>query len=229
MTSAIDKDLLSTLCASPAQINVPPDLTVDQVAGVARALIEESYPVLEILGRPMEKALPLLHAFNERPERSRIAMAVGTILTRRHAEQAVAAKPDLLVSPAFSRRVLEVAVEAGIPYIPAVSTLQDIQDVLDAYEDVGWELRVLKACPLNWITPAIMDMIARIYPTITFCPTGTVELEDIPLLKARSWMGAPMEQWFLERAWIDDGNWDRVRERLREIRRLAEAGEANRE
>lgn len=223
------EDVLKKLVGAPAQLNIMPHFSVDAVCGYIDLLHEESFPILEILGRPMDDALELLAQVNERPQRAKVFMAVGTVRTRDDAKRVVELKPDFVVSGAFSRRVLDVTVEAGIPYVPAISTLQDIQNVLDAFEDVGRELKVLKVCPADMTNIYFLSMYAGIFPGISFCPTGNIRLEDIPAWKAMPWMGAPMERWFIADELIHAEDWEAIRTRLREIKELARQGESQRE
>ena len=87
-------------------------------------------------------------------------------------------KPDFLVSPAFSQRVLDAALEAKIPYIPAVHTFQDVQDVIDAFDDRGVEVRLLKLCPVYGLTRDYVRSLCGCFPGIVFCPTGEITLEN---------------------------------------------------
>jgi len=133
-----------------------------------------------------------------------------------------------MVSPAFSRHILDVAVEADIAYLPAVSTLQDIQNILEAYAEVGRELKVLKVCPVKIVTMEIAQMYANIFPGIVFCPTGTIEIEALSAWKANPWMGVAMEQWFVPTEVIQARDWDTARASLRKIKALAAEGVAQR-
>lgn len=51
------------------------------------------------------------------PERHSVPWGIGAITNREAPLRAAELQPDFLISPAFSRRVLELAVEAGIPYV----------------------------------------------------------------------------------------------------------------
>lgn len=228
MTQHMSSDCLLRAARAPAQFNVFPRYPATVLAGLIDLFADEGYPLLEILGRPMDDALAILAELNKLPQRARIDIAVGTVITRKDAERAAALKPEVLVSPAFSRSVLNVAVHAGIAYLPGVSTLQDVQMVLDAFEDVGRELRVLKVCPIDFIGRENMKYFAGIYPGILFSPTGDVRPEEIPTLKAQPWMGVPMQAEYIAEELIANQEWDAIREILRRLRRLAEEGEANR-
>lgn len=221
-------DVLDKLAASPAQITVHPMHTADAVCGLAGVLIDEGFPVIEILGRPLEDAVPLLRALNEMPQRSEIGTAIGTLKTRQQAEVAAELGPDLFVSPAFSQEVLDVAHERNIAYLPSITTLQDIQNIIGAFERVGREVNVLKVCPATLITREILNSYAGIFPGILFCPTGTIQKEEIPDWKAMPWMGAPMERWFVPDELLENHDWDGVRKALQEVKDLAAEGLARR-
>lgn len=121
-----------------------------------------------------------------------------------------------------------MAVEADIAYLPGVSTLQDIQQVLDAFEDVGREVRVLKLCPIDFVGRENIRYLAAIYPGILFLPTGSVLPEEIPTLRTQPWLGVPMQAEFVPVDLIENEDWEAVRKILRDLKRLAAEGEANR-
>ena len=216
----MNHDVLESLKTAPIQCNVHPVLSVDALAGFAEILHEEGYPLFEVLGRPMDDAEPLIRAFSETPQRKLLYLAVGTLKTQADAERAVALDADLLVSATFSRRILDVAVEADVPYMPGISTLQDIQNVHDAFEDVGRTVKVLKLCPVDFIGMPLVEIMATIYPDVMFGPTGTVELEDLPTWRQLPFISAPMQSYIPEEM-IAAGDWDGVRELLRKARQLA--------
>ena len=216
-----DHQVLQHIAAAPAMINIHAVHNVETICRFMRVLHEEGYPGMEILARPsLENLLELVKSINDRPERELIRLGVGTIKTEKAARDVVKLNPDFLVSPAFSRRVLDVAVEADIPYLPAVSTLQDVQDVLDAFEDVGFDVTILKLCPVEVLTYDYVEMMGSIYPGIVYCPTGTVTLETLPRWSRISCVGPAMESSFVPAEMLDKGQWQEARRILRKIRWL---------
>jgi 2-dehydro-3-deoxyphosphogluconate aldolase/(4S)-4-hydroxy-2-oxoglutarate aldolase len=197
-------------------------LSADILLEYTRVLHEEGWPVLEILARPDSAAFRALETISGKPERKLICLGIGTIKTAAQAREAAALRPDFIVSPAFSRRVLKVAVSAGIPYIPAVSTFQDTQDVLDAFEDEGLTLKVLKLCPVMTLTPDYLRCMGGCYPDITFCPTGKVTPENIGEWMSVPCAGPPMESGFVDRALLERRDFQGVRDSLRRLRGLVE-------
>src|SRR5262249_6051118 len=116
----------------------------DALCNYANALSSEGYCAIELLSRPPADALDVFRRICERPERQVIKWGIGTIKTADAARQFAQLRPDFFVSPAFSRRVLEVAFEVGIPYIPGVQSFQDVQDVIDAFDELGLTVKLLK-------------------------------------------------------------------------------------
>ncbi|MBN1555370.1 MAG: bifunctional 4-hydroxy-2-oxoglutarate aldolase/2-dehydro-3-deoxy-phosphogluconate aldolase [Phycisphaerae bacterium] len=217
----MNPSLLQAYLDAPVSVNVFPRHDVDALCALIDVMADEGFRLLEILARPVEDALLLLRELNDRPQRANVRLAVGTLKraaeTRRFAEL----QPDMLVSPAFSRNILDVAAEFDLPYLPGVCTLQDIQDVIDAFDEVGRDVRILKLCPVEIMTWNYVRMISCIHPEITFCPTGTITLGDLSMWRSLPCIGPAMEDHFVPSEMIDTGDEIRIRRRLQEIRRMA--------
>jgi 2-dehydro-3-deoxyphosphogluconate aldolase/(4S)-4-hydroxy-2-oxoglutarate aldolase len=222
-------NIVDKLACAPVVPTVLP-ISVDILARYIQVLHEEDYPALEVLCRPAEDAVDLVKEINSRPERGLIALGMGTVTSERTARLASELRPDFLVSPAFSRSVLSVAVEAGIPYIPAVEGFQDVQDVLDAFGEHGLAVELLKLCPVINIGQDYIRMLCNCFPGIRFCPTGDPKLESLQTFvewKRRPGIAAPMSAAFVPRKMLIDGDFDAVRQRLRHLRSLSnQAAEA---
>jgi 2-dehydro-3-deoxyphosphogluconate aldolase/(4S)-4-hydroxy-2-oxoglutarate aldolase len=195
---------------------------VEHLCQFARCLHEEGYPALEILARPLEAAIHVFEQISTRPERQLLRWGLGTLRSERDAAAAVAVKPDFLVSPAFSRRVLQVAVQANIPYIPAVQTFQDVQNVLDAFDEHGLEVKLLKLCPVFGLTRQYVEAMCGCFPGIMFCPTGEVLLDNYIAWKSIPGIVAPMGSEFVPRAMLESNDIATIRSRLKQIRQLAD-------
>jgi 2-dehydro-3-deoxyphosphogluconate aldolase/(4S)-4-hydroxy-2-oxoglutarate aldolase len=198
-------------------------LEADILCAYGEALHAEGYPALEVLARPLEQALGVMRQVMLRPQRCLVAWGMGTILTESAARQAVELQPDFLVSPAFSRRVLHVAAQAGIPYIPGVRTFQDVQTVLDAFEDEGLPVEVLKLCPIEGVTLEYMRSLAGCYPGIVFCPSGRIPLAEIAHWTRLPYLAAPMDSKFVSLELLETRDVEAIRKHLRMIRRFTES------
>lgn len=185
------EDVYDALTHAPLVPTVMPMPGV-QLAAYVELLAQAKYPVIEVLCRPAEQALPLVEELFESRHRHTIRWGIGTIRDAATAQRVVALRPDFMVSPAFSRRVLDVAVEAGVPYVPAVHTFQDVQDVLDAFDDHGLHVRVLKLCPIYGLSNDYVQSLRGCFPGITFCPTGEVTIENYATWRGMVGAGAPM-------------------------------------
>ncbi|HCK42765.1 MAG: hypothetical protein CMJ72_15670 [Planctomycetaceae bacterium] len=199
----------------------------DALCALANVLAEEDYPILELLGRPMDKAIEILHEINKRPERNIITWALGTVRSKTEAKAAVEVRPDLLVSPAFSRQVLDVAVAADIPYIPGVETFQDVQNVCDAFEEHHKDVEVLKLCPVYHLSAEYVGALCGCFPGIVYCPTGEITLENYLHWKSISGIVAPMGGQLVPHDWILRKEIHAIRNRLREFRQLAQDAAAS--
>ena len=219
--AAPHQELLLAVKAAPIVPTVHP-IDVDTLCQFADVLHEEGYPAIELLARPLPQALVLLEEIAKRPQRTKIRWGLGTIRTAAEARQAVAHSPDFLVSPAFSERVTQVAVEHGIPYIPGVHSLQDVQNVFEAFDEHGCKVSILKLCPVLGVTQQYVTMLLGCFPGIVFCPTGEVELENYLHWKKMPGIVAPMGSNFVPRQLLESRDFVAVRSRLRWIRALAD-------
>ena len=210
-------EAIEAIIATPVMTNIDPRydwVSAEALREFIKVLTAEGYRALEILARPFEAAAALIERLNEWPEREQIVLGFGTMKTKQEAEAALALQPDFFVSAVFSPGVFEVAVRENIAYMPAVCTLQDVQNVLDAFEAAGRKVKALKICPVNMIGMDCVVMMTNIYPGIIYCPTGTVTVDNLREWKAIEGIGPPMQSEFVPAAMLGAGDWEAVRQRL---------------
>lgn len=217
---SLSPELHAALLAAPALPTVYP-IGADTLCGYADALAAEQFPALEVLARPLAELLPTLREVFSRPQRNSVYWGIGTLKNRADALEAAELRPDFFVSPAFSRRVLEVAVECGIPYIPGVFTFQDVQNVIDVFDEFGLSVQILKLCPVFGLTAEYVRGMAGCFPGISFCPTGEITLENYSHWKRMPAITAPMGSRLIPRELIERKDFTAVRDRLRVLRELA--------
>lgn len=217
---ALSPELHSALVGAPALPTVYP-IGAEVLCGFAEALAAEQFPALEVLARPLADALTTLREVFSRTERNLIYWGIGTLKTRADALEAAELRPDFFVSPAFSRRVLEVAVDRGIPYIPAVYTFQDVQNVIDAFDEFGLSVQLLKLCPVYGLTAEYVRSMAACFPGISFCPTGEITMENFAHWKRMPAIAAPMGSRLIPRDLLEQNDFVAVRHRLRQLREMA--------
>ncbi|MFA5865884.1 MAG: bifunctional 4-hydroxy-2-oxoglutarate aldolase/2-dehydro-3-deoxy-phosphogluconate aldolase [Phycisphaerae bacterium] len=223
-------DILAHIAESPILVAVHPQYArcMEKFCRFLEILSQEGYLAMELMARPLDSAVEVMKELRDLPQRKLVSIGLATIRTIGDAQQAIAAGSDFLVSPAFSERVLEASIEAGIPYLPAVSTMQDVQDVWEAFDRIGRKVSVLKLCPVEFMTPPYITSLGKCYPGITFCPTGTVPLQEIPRWAAMEFIGPPIESTYTPGEWIAEGRYEQIKERLRMLRHLSEVGKQTR-
>jgi 2-dehydro-3-deoxyphosphogluconate aldolase/(4S)-4-hydroxy-2-oxoglutarate aldolase len=221
--TATGQSILQKLITAPIVPTVFP-IALDILRAYIRALHEENYPALEVLCRPPEAGLEILAGLQHVPERELIAVGAGTVTSAGLAKKIVRLKPDFIVSPAFSRRVLTIALDADIPYLPGVCSFQDVQDVTEAFHDAGLTVRILKLCPLIGLSPAYVQMLAGCFPGIYYCPTGDPGVESLKTYQRWKRVPniiAPMGSGFIPHVWLEQKKFQAIAARLRKISKLA--------
>ena len=104
-----------------------------------------------------------------------MTVGAGTVVTPSQVDLAVAAGAQFIVTPGFSRAVIDRCIELGCPVIPGVATASDIMAAFDA------RLRILKffpAEPLGGLRT--LNALAGPFPQARFVPTGGLTLESVP-------------------------------------------------
>lgn len=218
--NAMSQAMYESLVKAPALPTVYP-ISANVLCRYAETLAAEQYPALEMLARPLDDMLSTLREVFAKPQRSALYWGIGTLKSRADALAAAELRPDFLVSPAFSRRVLEVAVDVGIPYIPAVHTFQDVQNVLDAFDEYGLGVQLLKLCPVYGLSAEYVRSLSGCFPGIVFCPTGEITLNNYVNWKHLPGVVAPMGSRLVPRELLEAQDFDAVRQRLRLLRELS--------
>jgi 2-dehydro-3-deoxyphosphogluconate aldolase/(4S)-4-hydroxy-2-oxoglutarate aldolase len=214
-------DLHNKLHKAPYLPTVFP-VDVNGLCQFAQLLHDEGYPAIEVLARPEDDLLDVFYQINQRPERLLLQWGVGTVKTAATARKVLELKPDFVVSPAFSRRVLEACAQAKVPYMPAVQTFQDVQNVVEAFDDLGLDLQLLKLCPVYGLTSEYVQSMAKCFPGIRFCPTGEITMENYCYWKKLPEIVTPMGSRMVPRELMQAGDFTAIRKRLRLLRDLAE-------
>lgn len=195
---------------------------VDALCDYAQVLSSEGYGAIELLSRPPADALDVFRQICERPERQIIKWGIGTIRTADTARQFAQLRPDFFVSPAFSRRVLAVAVEVGIPYIPGVQSFQDVQDAIDTFDELGLTVKLLKLCPIFNLSEDYVSALCSCFPGIQFCPTGEISWDNYQSWKQQPGIVAPMGSGLVPHDLIVNGDVEAIRARLQALRQMAD-------
>lgn len=101
-----------------------------------------------------------------------INIGAGTILELRHAETAVGAGADFMVSPSIPRDVEEIG-RVGIPFIPGVLTPSDISWA------VNLGFRCVKLFPAGWAGLSYLEAVSKVFPQVHFLAFGGLKTKNL--------------------------------------------------
>jgi 2-dehydro-3-deoxyphosphogluconate aldolase / (4S)-4-hydroxy-2-oxoglutarate aldolase len=123
-----------------------------------------------------------------------MVVGAGTVLRASQLEEAVGAGARFIVTPGFSREVVQLAQEAAVPVFPGVATATEVQMALDQGVDV---VKFFPAEAMGGV--ATLKALGGPFPMVRFIPTGGINLERLKsylelksvLAVGGSWMVAP--------------------------------------
>ncbi len=190
---------------------IVPVLTIERVEDavpLARALAEGGLHTLEITLRT-EAAPDAVRAIrNALPD---LTVGCGTLTRPEDFELARELGVAFVVSPGLTPRLAEAARAAGVPYLPAASTVSEALLAREAGFDT------LKFFPAGLIGGVrALRAFQPLLPDVRFCPTGGVGAEN-----AAEYLGLPNVlavggSWVAPEDAVAAGDWARITELARE-------------
>jgi 2-dehydro-3-deoxyphosphogluconate aldolase/(4S)-4-hydroxy-2-oxoglutarate aldolase len=165
---------------------------------LAHALVAGGLPALEVTLRT-EIAI---EAIAEMAQVEGAVVGVGTLLTSLDVAAAVEAGAQFGVSPGATDRLLDAAIEAGLPMLPGAATASEVMALLEK----GYT--VLKFFPAEASGgAAALKAIGAPIPQVGFCPTGGITPQN-----AASYLSLPNVlcaggSWVAPKAMMEAGDW----------------------
>lgn len=211
MASTSDTTPASVLSIAP----VVPVVVLDDVAHavpLARALVAGGLPVIELTLRTPVALEAIAEIAAEVPE---ITVGAGTVLTPRHAEEAVAAGAQFLVSPGATPDLLRAMGGSGVPFLPGTATVSEVMAVLEAGVS---EMKFFPAEASGGA--AFLKSIASPVPGARFCPTGGITAATAASYLALPNVGCVGGSWLTPADVLAAKDWDRVASLAREAATL---------
>lgn len=211
MPSTSDTTPASVLSLAP----VVPVVVLDDVAHavpLARALVAGGLPVIELTLRTPVALEAIAEITAEVPE---ITVGAGTVLTPRHAEEAVAAGAQFLVSPGATPDLLRAMGGSGVPFLPGTATVSEVMAVLEAGVS---EMKFFPAEASGGA--AFLKSIASPVPGARFCPTGGITAATAASYLALPNVGCVGGSWLTPADVLAAKDWDRVASLAREAATL---------
>jgi 2-dehydro-3-deoxyphosphogluconate aldolase/(4S)-4-hydroxy-2-oxoglutarate aldolase len=174
-----------------------------QAASLANALCDGGLPCAEVTFRTPAAGDVLRRMREARPE---MLVGAGTVLTPAQAAAARAAGASFVVAPGFNPAMVDYCQAHDIPVFPGVCTPTEIEAAM------AKELRVLKFFPAEPMGGVrTLRAIAAPYGELSFIPTGGIGLETLDEYLAFDRVVACGGSWMAPSAWLDAGDFARVR------------------
>jgi 2-dehydro-3-deoxyphosphogluconate aldolase/(4S)-4-hydroxy-2-oxoglutarate aldolase len=184
------EDLFETL----GRIGLIPVVRIDdpaQAGRLAEALLAGGLPCAEITFRTAGAAEAIRRMADGYPD---LMLGAGTVLQPNQAQQAVEAGARFIVSPGFSRPVVEWCQRTSVAVMPGVATPTEI---LTAMEHGLSNLKVFPAEALGGVS--MLEAMAAPFAGLKLVPTGGISAASLAsylrlpavLAVGGSWMVAP--------------------------------------
>ena len=184
---------------------------------LAKALMDGGVDVIELTLRT-DAALGAVREIRQHvPE---LLTGIGTVLTTDQVEDVVAAGAHFAVSPGLNPEVVRAARQAGLPFAPGVMTPSDIE----AAVQLGCrELKFFPAEPSGGLK--LLNSIRAPYAHlgIRFVPLGGVNADNLTTWLSNPGVFAVGGSWLAPRDIIQNENWDEIKRRANEARRIADS------
>ncbi|HAM44563.1 MAG TPA: keto-deoxy-phosphogluconate aldolase [Propionibacteriaceae bacterium] len=159
---------MTQVMASLAAHRIVPVVVLDSAEAadpLAAALVAGGLPVAEVTFRTSAAA----ESIRIMAARGDLLVGAGTVLTPQQVDAAAAAGASFVVSPGFSRAVVDRCGELGLPVLPGAVTATEIQAAIEA------GLETVKFFPAGTSGgPAAIKALAAPFPGLRFVPTGGV-------------------------------------------------------
>jgi 2-dehydro-3-deoxyphosphogluconate aldolase / (4S)-4-hydroxy-2-oxoglutarate aldolase len=137
-----------------------------------------------------------------------ILVGAGTVLRPSQVDEAVAAGARFIVTPGFSRAVVDRCRQLGVPVLPGVTTPSEIQLALDA------DIAVVKFFPAAAMGGvATLRALSPAFPMVRFVPTGGVSADNVRDYLAVPAVLAVGGSWMVATDLISSGRFDEIQRR----------------
>jgi 2-dehydro-3-deoxyphosphogluconate aldolase/(4S)-4-hydroxy-2-oxoglutarate aldolase len=181
---------------------------------VAASLMAGGLPIAEITLRTKGALDALKRIKGEQPE---MFAGVGTVLNVRQAKEAKAAGAEFVISPGFSRAVVDYCLEQEMPVFPGVATASEIEAVLET------GLNLMKLWPIETLGGvSFLELLQGPFVGVQFNPSGGVTAATFERYLAVKNVTAVGGSWMAPADWINGRQFDRITEAVRQtVNRVA--------
>lgn len=175
---------------------------------LANALLAGGLPIAEIALRTPGALEALRRITQEQPG---MFAGAGTVLNVAQAAQARDAGAKFVVSPGFSRAVVDYCLEHDVPVYPGVATATEIEAALEA------GLNLLKLWPIETLGGvAYLQLLAGPFFGVEFNPSGGLTAANFESYLTLKSVVACGGSWMAQPDWIASRQFDRIRDAARD-------------
>jgi 2-dehydro-3-deoxyphosphogluconate aldolase/(4S)-4-hydroxy-2-oxoglutarate aldolase len=143
---------------------------VSEATFLAEGLVAGGLPVAEVTFRTPEAA----EAIRVIADRGDVHVGAGTVLRPEQVDEAVRAGARFVVSPGFSRRVVERCQELQVPVVPGAVTASEVMAAMECGLDT---VKFFPAASAGG--PRGITALAAALPAVRFVPTGGIDPENL--------------------------------------------------
>jgi 2-dehydro-3-deoxyphosphogluconate aldolase/(4S)-4-hydroxy-2-oxoglutarate aldolase len=180
---------------------------VEQALPLADALLAGGIPLIEVTFRTPSAAEVIRTVTRTRP---RMLVGAGTVLTQENLKAAVEAGARFAVAPGLNLKIVELARNLNVPFIPGVATASEIELALGAGS------RILKFFPAELLGGVNM-LNAMFSPYghtgVRFIPTGGVSPANLEAYLRCPAVAAVGGTWLAKQSDLAGNKWDEIRKR----------------
>jgi 2-dehydro-3-deoxyphosphogluconate aldolase/(4S)-4-hydroxy-2-oxoglutarate aldolase len=179
---------------------------------LAQTLVEAGLPVVEVTLRT-KAALDAIAAIAKAVPDA--VIAAGTVVAPSQIGEVVDAGAKLIVTPGTPLRLAEALVDAPIPVMPGCATPTEAMTLAE----LGFEALKFFPAVASGGT-AWLKAIAGPLPSLTFCPTGGIDLSTAPSFLALANVPCVGGTWMAPAKAIADGDFETIGRLAREAAAL---------
>lgn len=180
--------------------------------GLAQALVNGGLPCAEVTFRTEAAEESIRIMSKEFPQ---MLVGAGTVLTTEQVDRAVAAGAKFIVSPGFNPKVVKYCLDKNIPVTPGTQTPSEMEQAMELGLDVVKFFPAEPAGGLNMI-----KAVAAPYTTLSFMPTGGINLENVEAYLKYDRILACGGSWMVKADLVSAGKFDEIEKMTREAAEL---------
>ena len=206
---------LAAITTQLQRLKVVPVIALDHAEDIlplADTLAQNGLSVAEITFRSPAAGEAIRLLRQQRPD---FLIAAGTVLTADQVFQAKNAGADVVVTPGFNPKIVQLCQDLGLPIIPGVNNPMAIEAALELGIDT------VKFFPAE--ASGGLKMIKALlgpYAQLKIMPTGGIGLQNIQDYLAVPNVVACGGSWFVEKTLINAKNWSGINRLTQEVATL---------